>query len=69
MIMFLMKSRCPGASMTLRIFDKHSAPNPDQSEKEKTYGDHELGGLELPKSDVDGYTTLTLSLELVQDPG
>jgi len=55
--------------MTLRIFGKHSAPNPNQSEKEETYGNHELGGLELPKSDVDGDTTLALSLELVQDPG
>ena len=28
-----------------------------------------LGGLELPESDVDGDTTLTLSLQLVQHPG
>ena len=34
-----------------------------------TYGDHELGGLELPESDIDGDTTLTLGLELVKDPG
>ena len=54
--------------MTLKVFDKHLVSNPDQSEK-KTYGDHVLGGLELPKGDVDGDTTLTLSLELVQDPG
>merc|ERR1719449_477232 len=27
-----------------------------------------LGSLELPERDIDGYTTLTLSLELVQDP-
>jgi hypothetical protein len=27
-----------------------------------------LGGLELPESDVDGDTTLTLSLQLVEDP-
>jgi len=32
-------------------------------------GDVELGGLKLPESDIDGDTTLTLSLELVQDPG
>jgi hypothetical protein len=28
-----------------------------------------LGGLELPESDVDGDTTLALSLEFVQNPG
>ena len=28
-----------------------------------------LGGLELPKSDIDGDTTLTLGLQLVQHPG
>ena len=28
-----------------------------------------LGGLKLPESDVDGDTTLTLSLQLVQHPG
>ena len=28
-----------------------------------------LGGLELPESDVDGDTTLTLGLQLVQHPG
>ena len=27
-----------------------------------------LGGLELPESDIDGDTTLTLGLELVKDP-
>jgi hypothetical protein len=32
-------------------------------------GDLELGGLELPQSDIDGDTTLTLSLELVKNPG
>ena len=32
-------------------------------------GDVVLGGLELPESDVDGDTTLTLSLQLVQHPG
>jgi hypothetical protein len=31
-------------------------------------GDVELGSLELPESDVDGDTTLTLSLQLVQNP-
>ena len=34
-----------------------------------TYGDHVLGGLELPESDIDGDTTLTLGLELVKNPG
>ncbi len=28
-----------------------------------------LGGLELPESDIDGDTTLTLGLELIKDPG
>ena len=28
-----------------------------------------LGGLELPESDVDGDTTLTLGLQFVQHPG
>ena len=32
-------------------------------------GDVELGGLELPESDVDGDTTLALGLQLVQNPG
>lgn len=32
-------------------------------------GDHVLGGLELPEGDIDGDTTLTLGLELVEDPG
>ena len=36
MIMFLMKSRCPGASITLRGFDKQLAPIPDQSKKKLT---------------------------------
>ena len=34
-----------------------------------TYGDHVLRGLELPEGDIDGDTTLTLSLELVEHPG
>lgn len=32
-------------------------------------GDLILGGLELPESNVNGDTTLTLSLELVENPG
>mmetsp|Transcript_11064 Transcript_11064/g.18074 ORF Transcript_11064/g.18074 Transcript_11064/m.18074 type:complete len:357 (-) Transcript_11064:51-1121(-) len=32
-------------------------------------GERELGGLELPESDIDGDTTLTLGLEVVKDPG
>lgn len=31
-------------------------------------GDKVLGGLELPEGDIDGDTTLTLGLELVQNP-
>ena len=32
-------------------------------------GDVELGGFELPQSNVDGDTTLALSLKFVQNPG
>merc|ERR1712019_252812 len=32
-------------------------------------GDLELVGLELPEGDIDGDTTLSLGLELVEDPG
>jgi hypothetical protein len=32
-------------------------------------GDHVLGSLELPEGDIDGDTTLTLGLELVENPG
>lgn len=32
------------------------------------YSDVVLGGLELPESDIDGDTTLTLGLEFVKDP-
>ena len=32
-------------------------------------GDIVLGGLELPERNVDGDTTLTLGLELVEHPG
>lgn len=31
--------------------------------------DHVLGGLELPQGDIDSDTTLTLGLQLVEDPG
>jgi hypothetical protein len=31
--------------------------------------DHVLGGLELPEGDIDGDTTLTFGLQLVEDPG
>ena len=31
-------------------------------------GDLILGGLELPESDIDGDTALTLGLQLVEDP-
>ena len=39
------------------------------SERSSAYSDHVFGGLELPEGDIDGDTTLTLSLELVEDPG
>jgi len=32
-------------------------------------GDHVLGGLELPEGDINGDTTLTLGLQLVEHPG
>ena len=32
-------------------------------------GDIVLGGLELPEGDINGDTTLTLSLKLVKNPG
>ena len=32
-------------------------------------GDEVLGGLELPEGDIDGDTTLTFGLQLVQNPG
>ena len=37
--------------------------------KTPTYSNVVLGGLELPEGDIDGDTTLTLSLELVENPG
>lgn len=39
-------------------------PPDDDRELERTY----LGGFELPESDIDGDTTLTLGLELVKNP-
>ena len=33
-----------------------------------TYGDHVFRGLELPEGDINGNTTLSLSLELVKYP-
>ena len=63
--MFLMKSRWPGASVQTvsgaRTVRHMGSPTDDS--------DMVLGGLELPKSDIDGDTTLTLSLELVEHPG
>ena len=35
----------------------------------ETYGDHVFGSLELPEGNIDSDTTLTLGLQLVQDPG
>ena len=55
----------------LEGFDEHSAPSPDRwwEGGGRTYGNHELRSLELPEGNIDGDTTLTLSLEFVQDPG
>ena len=39
-----------------------------EAEEHTNDGDIVLGGLELPESDIDGDTTFTLSLELVQNP-
>ena len=65
MIMFLMKSRWPGASGTYKRSPKENAP----SMKRTNDSDHVLGGLEFPESDIDGDTTLTLGLQLVEHPG
>lgn len=44
-------------------------PRCGQKKKKHTNdGDIVLGGLELPESDIDGDTTLTLGLELVKNP-
>lgn len=40
----------------------------DNKNERSTHGNHVLGSLELPESDIDGDTTLTLSLELVEHP-
>lgn len=37
--------------------------------KVATHSNHVLGGLELPEGDIDGDTTLTLGLQLVEHPG
>lgn len=39
-----------------------------QRRRKHTDGYIVLGGFELPESDIDGDTTLTLGLELVKDP-
>jgi hypothetical protein len=38
------------------------------SVRSSTYSDNEFRGLELPKSDINGDTTLTLGLQLVEHP-
>ena len=43
-------------------------PTAKISQSKTTYRNHVLGGLELPEGDIDGDTTLTLSLELVKHP-
>jgi len=53
----------------LEDFNKRSDPSPRSKQEKKTYSDHVLGGLKLPKGNINGDTTLTLSLKLVQDPG
>lgn len=37
--------------------------------RKRAHSDIVLGGLELPQGNIDGNTTLTLGLELVEDPG
>lgn len=39
-----------------------------EEEEHTNDGDVVLGGLELPESNVDGDTTLTLSLQFVKNP-
>ena len=55
--------------MTCEIIRKHRMPTAKISQSKITYRNHVLGGLELPEGDIDGDTTLTLSLELVEHPG
>ena len=45
-----------------------ACPQQKNSQSKVTYRNHVFGGLELPEGDIDGDTTLTLGLELVQDP-
>jgi hypothetical protein len=40
-----------------------------QGQQHTNDGDIVLGGLELPESDIDSDTTLTLSLQFVKNPG
>ncbi len=54
----------------MNVIHKHrTSTDPSTKTLKKTYGNHELGGLELPEGDIDRDTTLTLSLELVEHPG
>ena len=55
--------------MTCEIIHKHRIPTAIISQSKMTYRNHVLGGLELPEGDIDGDTTLTLSLQLVEHPG
>jgi hypothetical protein len=67
--MFLMKSRWPGASVGGAHVSGEPRRGADQRRGRHTNdGDIVLGGLELPESDIDGDTTLTLGLELVKNP-
>ena len=50
-------------TMSWGINDLKSLISRDSGEKRlSSYSDHEFGGLELPESDIDGDTTLTLGL-------
>ena len=53
----------------MNVIHKHRISTVSRAKRANTYGDHVLGGLELPEGDIDRDTTLTLSLELVEHPG
>lgn len=67
-IMFLMKSRWPGASVKRQSQQGDGCRRFGRKRKPTDDGDIVLGSLELPEGDIDGDTTLTLGLELVKNP-
>jgi hypothetical protein len=58
------------AILCCSLDDERSVPTrTDRGRTRRHTGNIVLGSLELPESNVDGDTTLTLGLELVQNPG